>query len=211
MTPTAGPLEASAVVLGGGRGRRMGGNKLFLAVDGVLLLERVLRRLVPLFPEIVLAVGPEDEEPLRRRLPSLSSARPVAVAVDAVSGLGPLQGLTSALKVLKGDWAFVVGCDMPWIQEAVVRSLWQAREAGSDVLCASVDGYLEPLHAFYRRTCLPFAEAALASGDRRLKAFYGDVRVTVVAEAAFLCLPGYRRSFRGINTPSELNRLADLL
>lgn len=189
----------------------MGGNKLFLAVDGTFLLERVLERLAPCFEEIILAVGPDDEEPLRRLLGPFFRDRPVRIAVDDLPGRGPLQGFVSGMRSVRDEWAFVVGCDMPWIQEAVFRALWQAREACSDVLCASFDGYLEPLHAFYRRTCLLPAEAALASDSHRLKSFYDDVHVTVVDEESLSFLPGCRRSFQGLNTPQELDRLVNPL
>ncbi len=197
-------LPVSAVILGGGQGRRMGGNKLFLSVDGTLLLERVLDRLVPSFQEVVIAVGPEDEEPLRRLLGSVSRRLSLKIAVDARPGWGPLEGLAAALRAMESEWAFVVGCDMPWIQEAVFRAMWTYRREGSDVLCARIDGYLVPLHAFYRRSCLGAVGKALAAGERRLKAFYDDARITVVEEESLCPLPGYRRSFRGLNTPEEL-------
>jgi molybdopterin-guanine dinucleotide biosynthesis protein A len=200
----AGRLAASAVVLGGGQGRRMGGNKLFLSVEGTFLLERILGRLSPLFEELVLAVGPDDEKPLRRLFGSLFDRHSLVVVVDAVPGRGPLEGLASAFRAVTKDWIFAVGCDMPWVQEAVVRAQWSFREPESQVLCARLGGYFEPLHAFYRRDCLNAVEAALERGQRQIKAFYDDVNVTVVDEERLRALPGYGRSFRGFNTPEEL-------
>lgn len=202
-------IPASAVVLGGGMGRRMGGNKLFLAAEGVLVLERVLTRLAPWFEEIILAVGPDDREPLETLLCPVPDDWHLRIVVDEHPGRGPLEGLAVGLEALRTEWAFLVGCDMPWVQEAVVRSLWRAREKASDVVCAELDGFLEPLHAFYSIYCLSRVRGALTEEKRRLKAFYGDVKVTVVEEEVFGPLPGFRRSFRGMNTPEDLQRLVD--
>lgn len=205
----SGVIPASAVVLGGGMGRRIGGNKLFLAAEGVLVLERVVTRLSPWFGEIILAVGPDDCEPLDRLLSPAMYRRPLRVVVDSQPGRGPLEGLAAGLGALRTEWAFVVGCDMPWVQEAVVRSLWRAKEIDSNVICARLNGYLEPLHAFYSVHCLPEVRKALAEDRRRLKSFYDDVKVTVVEEEYFRALPGYRRSFRGINTPEDLQQFVN--
>lgn len=205
----SGVIPASAVVLGGGMGQRMGGNKLFLATEGVLVLERVLTRLAPWFEEVILAVGPDDREPLEKLLSPIRDDWHLRVVVDRQPGLGPLEGLAVGMEAMKTEWAFVIGCDMPRVQEAVVRALWRGRELGSDVICARLNGFLEPLHAFYSAYCLPKVREALASDRRRLKAFYDQVEVTVLEEEEFKALPGFRRSFEGMNTPEDLYRFVD--
>ena len=204
-----GAIPASAIVLGGGEGRRMGGNKLFLAVDGLLLLHCVLDRICPWFREVLLAVGPKDASSLSLLLEGRSWASPVRVVVDRAPGKGPLAGLVAGLREMDSPWAFLMGCDMPWIQEPLVRRMWALRDREEGVLCWEREGYLEPLHAFYSRSCLPFAEEALARKDHKLKSFYPQVPVQVVPEEAFADLPGHRRSFEGINTPLQLERFRE--
>ncbi len=206
-----GALPATVVILGGGRGLRMGGNKLFLAAGETLLLERVLSRVSPWFAKIILAVGPDDREPLERLLAPNPGRWPLRIVLDAAPERGPLEGLVSSFSVLETGWAFVMGCDMPLVQEAVLRSLWSARKPESAVVCARLDGFIEPLHAFYSVNCLPAIRKALSKGQRRIKAFYDEVTVTVVEEETFSFLPGYRRSFSGVNTPEDLIRLMNPL
>lgn len=203
----SGVLPASAVILGGGRGRRMGGNKLFLAVGETLLIERVLSRVTPWFRETLIAVGPGDLESLERLLAPVRDRWPVKVVADSAPGRGPLEGLASALEAMRTEWAFAIGCDMPLVQEAVMRLLWNAITPRTQAACARLDGYLEPLHAFYSASCLPAARRALDGGERRIKSFFGEIELTVVEEESFRLLPGYRRSFGGVNTPEELDRL----
>ncbi|NLI96402.1 MAG: molybdenum cofactor guanylyltransferase, partial [Synergistaceae bacterium] len=193
----SGILPASAVILGGGRGRRMGGNKLFLATGEILLVERVLSRVTPWFSEVLIAVGPEDEAPLGILLAPIRDRWPLRVVLDETPRQGPLEGLSAALGSLRTDWAFVIGCDMPFVQEAVMRVLWNAATRQSQVVCARLDGFLEPLHAFYAASCLPAIRRALSRGERKIKSFYDEVNVTVLKEENFRFLPGYRRSFVG--------------
>lgn len=190
-------------------GRRMGGNKLFLAAEGNLLFNRILSRLSPFFAETLIAVGPEDRDPLEKLLSGRGSKWPVKVTVDACKGRGPLEGLASSLEALGTDWAFLIGCDMLQVQEVIVRTMWTARRNDSDVICARLGGFLEPLHAFYSVSCLPAVGKALISGQRKLKSFYDWVNVTVVEENTLSHLPGYRRSFQDVNTPEELLRMMD--
>jgi molybdopterin-guanine dinucleotide biosynthesis protein A len=206
-TGGSGVLPASAVILGGGRGRRMGGNKLFLAVGDTLLIERVLSRITPWFQETLIAVGADDLESLRSLLAPVRERWPVKVVADSAPGRGPLEGLAAAFEAMRTEWAFAIGCDMPLVQEAVMRVLWNARTPQSQVTCARLDGFLEPLHAFYSASCLPAARRALARGERRIKSFFDEIALTVVEEESFRLLPGYRRSFGGVNTPEELGRL----
>jgi len=203
----SGILPASAVILGGGRGKRVGGNKLFLSVGETLLIERVLSRVMPWFQETVIAVGPDDLESLERLLEPVRDRLPVRIVVDSEPGKGPLEGLAASLEKIGTEWAFVIGCDMPLVQEAVVRVLWNARTPKSQAVCARLGGFLEPLHAFYSASCLPLVREVLAKGERRIKSFFGEVVLTIVEEEAFRSLPGYRRSFSGVNTPEELLRL----
>jgi len=203
----SGILPASAVILGGGRGKRVGGNKLFLSVGETLLIERVLSRVMPWFQETVIAVGPDDLESLERLLEPVRDRLPVRIVVDSEPGKGPLEGLAASLEKIRTEWAFVIGCDMPLVQEAVVRVLWNARTPKSQAVCARLGGFLEPLHAFYSASCLPLVREVLAKGERRIKSFFGEVVLTIVEEEAFRSLPGYRRSFSGVNTPEELLRL----
>jgi len=204
-----GVIPASAVILGGGSGRRMGGNKLFLAAEGQLLFERILFRLSPLFHKMIISVGPRDREPLEELLKIRYPKENLQIVEDTQQGRGPLEGLASALEYMDTEWAFLIGCDMLQVQQIIVQTMWMARKDESQIICARLKGFLEPLHAFYSVSCLPMIKKNLSSGHRKLKAFYHEVNLTVVEEESLMHLPGYGRSFSDVNTPEELARLLD--
>ncbi len=211
-------LPAGALLLAGGRGTRMGGNKLFLSVEDVPLLERLLERMAPIFNEVVLCVGWDEEPATRTLFGGLLERYAVTVASDRVCGRGPIEGLRQGLAAMACEWGFLLGCDMPFLQEAVVRMLWKHTPAAAQVSAFRLDGYLMPLHAFYRRDCVSAIDGAIARAERRrsplrgdlkLKAFYSDVTVHEVPEQTLAILPGYRKSFSGVNTPEELQGVSD--
>ncbi len=208
-------IPASALVLAGGRGTRMGGNKLFLAQDGAPLLENLIARLAQVFREVVLCVGHAESGRARTLLSSFASARDVALAEDRAFGRGPIEGLRQGLSAMRAEWGFLIGCDMPTPQEAVIRQLWAATPVDADATVVRLDGYPMSLHAFYRKSCLPHIDRVMIDGPRtkrggaKLTAFYADIALNVVEESTLAALPGYKKSFAGFNTQEELARLTE--
>jgi molybdopterin-guanine dinucleotide biosynthesis protein A len=114
--------------------------------------------------------------------------------------------------------ALVVGCDMPflnpnllwafagWAEGFDVAVLRHVDGEQADIGRASADigrASVEPLHAAYRRTCLPAMEAVVRAGQRRIVSFFPQVRVRYVTPAEVMPFDPDLRSFRNVNTPEE--------
>ncbi len=215
----------AVLVLAGGRGRRMGGEKLTLALDSELILARVLRRVSGFAGEILLSVAPDQVRYVSGVLSGIISQYGIRTVVDAAQPLlqptsrpdgdeprsGPLVGIVSGLEAASTAWVFVCACDMPFVSEAVVRALWKGGDKRASAIVPFVDGYYEPLHAFYNKSCLPEARSLLAAGRRKTAALFEAVRTSLVDESHFSHLPGFRRSFENINSKSDLERMAESL
>jgi molybdopterin-guanine dinucleotide biosynthesis protein A len=63
---------------------------------------------------------------------------------------------------------------------------------------------MHPLHAVYRRTCLPLIQAAIDRGDRRLNAFLPDAKVRYFGAEEIRAHDPDLRSLLNVNTPEEL-------
>lgn len=199
---------ASLLLLAGGRGSRMGGeNKLYLEFEGSLLLEKTLNAIAGLFSEVVLIVAKGDGAYVSKRLSHLLARWGVRVTEDRKSGIGPLEGLRAGLSVMKEEWGFLLGCDMPSPREDVINRMRRFCGQGTDAVVAEYGGYIEPLHAFYGRACASAAERAIARGDRKIKLFYDEVRLTIVSEGLFKNYRGYENSFLNLNTPRDIEKL----
>lgn len=184
--------KLSGVILAGGASRRMGRNKALLEWGGRPLIAVVAERLRLVAEEIIVAANDT-------RLYAPFADRCVA---DVFPGVGTLGGLHAGLLASSYDLALVVGCDMPFLDPAVMAWFVEAAE-GVDAVVLRQGEWLEPLHAVYRRSCLPAIETAIRAGQQSAFSFYDRVQVRYVDPAEIAHLDPELRSFRNINTPEE--------
>ena len=184
----AGPA-VSAIVLAGGRARRLGRDKAAIPVGGVRVLDRVLSVLAGLCDDIVV-VGR-----------SVWSGAPTDVRFleDQTPGQGPLGGLWTGLGAIRHERALVVGCDMPFLTGDLLRELL-ARSARADATVTRTGEQVQPLLAVYDRRVRPRVEQLLASKDRSLMALLRTVEVCQVDVGV-----GEWAAF-SINSPQDLSR-----
>jgi len=180
----------TAIVLAGGRGRRMKADKAGLDVGGQTLLEHVLGQIGPHFDEVLISLSPGQEiVPLSRgrRSPTHRRGKPgpvpalrVRVVHDETPGLGPLGGLLAGLKGAAHEACAVVACDIPDIDKALLRSLAEAAADAAIAVPVGPSGLYEPLFAVYRRSIIPEIESLLGRGERSLLPLYQTCRTAVV-------------------------------
>lgn len=187
--------QNAGVVLAGGRSSRMGENKADMRIRGEPLVARAVRQIAPVVNE-TLVIGPR----------SLQALVPHAHVIgDAVSGMGPLGGLYTALTTTSCRNLFLMACDMPFVQPGLVQAmlaLSQSHES-ADVVILPPTGRTQPLHAVYRLDCLPAVERALASDDHSLHRLLSHLSV-VTLDAATVAREDPRSiSAFNVNTPAD--------
>ncbi|MDD4160549.1 MAG: molybdenum cofactor guanylyltransferase [Synergistaceae bacterium] len=201
-------LHASLLLLAGGRGSRMGGrNKLYLELEGSLLIEGTLESAAPLFSETILLVAPGESEKINRTLSALVKKWDISVIEDRAWARGPLEGLYNGLFHMKEEWGFLLGCDMPTPDMDIIKGMASFRTTDSDAVIAERLGFLEPLHAFYRKSCIDPVSDAIERGDRRIKQFYDTVRLNVINEKKLKEFGNDERSFFNLNTPHDVEKM----
>jgi molybdopterin-guanine dinucleotide biosynthesis protein A len=99
----------------------------------------------------------------------------------------------------------VTACDMPFLNPEFLRYL-AGKAGGADAAVPQKKGQYEPLHAAYKRTCLPAIRRRLSSGDFQAFSFYSDVEVVVVAEEEWRRIDPEGLSLVNINHPEDLAR-----
>jgi molybdopterin-guanine dinucleotide biosynthesis protein A len=193
---TGGALPVTGVVLAGGASRRMGRNKAFLDLGGRPLIEIVIERVAAACAEVLVVSGDVD--------PYLELG--VRVVEDRFPGVGVLGGLHAGLETAANDLTLAVGCDMPFLEPALLRA-YAGWADGVDAVVLRQDELVEPLHGAYRRSCLPAIENAILSGRRRVVSFFSRVDVRYVTPEEVYPFDPEMRSFRNINTPDEWEAL----
>lgn len=152
--------------------------------------------------EVVVAVAPGKGEEYSRVL-----GDDVEIVEDRQEGIGPLEGLTGALRVAKGDYVIVSPCDTPLIKSEVCRTLFE-HGRGRDGAVPCIRGYLEPLHASYQRErCLHAFEATKEQGKRRPKDAYPLLDLATVEEEEIRVLDPDLEHFTNINTRRDHRRV----
>ncbi|MBV9134684.1 MAG: molybdenum cofactor guanylyltransferase [Chloroflexi bacterium] len=191
------PLTRSALIFGGGRATRLGGrNKALLEVGGTQIIDRIVAQLQPLADELVLLTNDV----------SLQDRSGLRLVFDAEPHAGVLPALARGLAEARGDICTAVACDMPFVSRRLFEFLLELQHAtGADVVIPRTEGYLEPMHAVYRRTTVEAAiRAALARGEQRMISYFADVRVREVAEAEWREVEPEGLAFFNVNTPDDL-------
>jgi molybdopterin-guanine dinucleotide biosynthesis protein A len=192
----AGERRLTGVVLAGGLATRYDGRAKGLErVGGRRILDRVAAALADAADELLLVA---NDPAAAEWLPG------VRVAADVRPRAGSLGGIHAAL-VHAGGPALVVAWDMPFVTAPLLRAL---RELGddADAVVPESDSKrgLEPLCAFYGPACVPAIERRLDAGDRRVIAFYDDVRLRRLDAAAVARFGDPALLFLNVNSPAEL-------
>ncbi len=165
-------MEAvSAFILAGGRSSRFIGDKSLFNYKGIPLIEHVSSRLTPLFENIVI-IADDD---------SKYSSLGFEVYADIIPNLGPIGGIYTALTMAKTERAFIVACDMPFLNSGFIEYMLQIPRQ-YDVVIPKIGELYEPLHAVYSRPCLPFIIELIDSGDKRITQILEKVSSRYVTE-----------------------------
>jgi len=186
-----------AVILCGGRSRRMGRPKEWLPFGPELMLQRIVRLVGRAADPIVVVAAPGQD------LPGLPGS--VAIVRDPVADLGPLQGLAAGLAALPDqiELAYASATDAPFLEPAWIAHL-AALIGDHDLAIAESSGYFHPLAALYRRaTVLPAVESLLAEGRLRPVFLLEVLRARVLgAEVMAEVDPGLG-TLRNLNAPEN--------
>jgi molybdopterin-guanine dinucleotide biosynthesis protein A len=184
--------EIVGVVLAGGDGSRIGGDKPGAILAGKTLGDRALDVLESAFEEVVLSVEYGASGACGRR-----------IVRDQRHGLGPLAALEAVLEAFDARSVFLLACDLPMVDRRVVeriaRAATAARAAEATATIGASGGRCQPLCGVYSADCLEVVRERL---DSRQLSMHGLLGVLTVKEVDLDDL--------GSNLLMNVNRTEDL-
>lgn len=189
------PAEITAVILAGGRGRRMGGrDKGLVEINGVPLIEHALSAVAPQVGKIIINANRNSEEYRRYGFPVVS---------DTMADYqGPLAGFASTMAVAETPYISTIPCDSPLLPPDLVQRLALALKSEDAELAVAHDGErLQPVFALIGVELLPSLQQFLDRGDRKIDLWYAEHRM---ARADFSDIP---EIFLNINTPGDQQQI----
>jgi len=192
-----------AIILAGGDSKRMGRPKAFLDFNGRSLIRLMVDRLSTLFKEITVVTD----------RPELYNDLPVVLAGDILQhqGKSPLRGIHAGLSRNEHPYQFVVACDMPFLNLDLIR--YMSRFApGYDVVVPHLGKeYYQPLHAFYKRTCIGVIEKQVSQGRFKVNDLYRNLKVKFITPAEIARYDPGHDSFININTWEDYEQALELM
>jgi molybdopterin-guanine dinucleotide biosynthesis protein A len=189
--------KCTGVILAGGGASRFGGRPKGLErVGGRRIIDRVAEALQPVTDELLLIANDPSATGWRTDL---------RVAGDVLQNVGSVAGIHAAL-VHAGGPAIIVAWDMPFVPSSLLREL-RDRGVSADAVVPESDSRrgLEPLCAWYSPACVPAIERAIARGDRRIVAFFDEVRLVRLPASDVARHGDAERIFMNVNTAEELS------
>jgi molybdopterin-guanine dinucleotide biosynthesis protein A len=199
----------NALILGGGKGSRIGYDKKTLEIRGASVLDALITKLSVLFPHVFLS---SNTAVLDSRV----------IAVPDTLGSGPLAGIYAGLCACSGGYLYVCACDMPFIDAAFIRYVDEliaadaANSAPKDIYIYRAPpnsvrkstGY-EPFNAFYHKKMARLAKTALENGEYKLAPFIERASLHLITPEEIARFGG-ERLFFNINRAQDLQHAEEL-
>jgi molybdopterin-guanine dinucleotide biosynthesis protein A len=192
-------MDISCAILAGGQSRRMGQDKATLRVGDMGLIERVYAVVRDIFDDIFVVSSHHKK----------IQGVPVPVVEDALPHGGSLVGIISALLFSRTPYAFVVACDMPFLDGDLIRRMVD-QTSGEDVIVPKSAAGYEPLHAIYNRSCLSYMLGLVDANRFKIDRIFPFLTVRTISIDSESSPQGIT-SFINVNTEEDLERVRDLL
>lgn len=188
-------MQCSGVILAGGRSSRMKFNKAFARIGDTIVIDMILEKFFLLFNEIIIITNE----------PELFSNYPVKVYTDIYPYCGPVSGIHAGLSYARYERIFVQGCDMPFVNQNVVK--YMVEQLGDhDAVVPVINTFLQPTSAVYRNSCLPLLTSCLKKKLLKLTKFFEDWDTLYLHEEDLRSYGNLDTMFFNINTSEALER-----
>lgn len=195
-------MEVAAIVLAGGKSRRLGRRKALETIGGKSLIERVIDRLEPLTNQILIVTSRAQFA-----LPFDSRAKKL---VDVYPDKGPLGGIYTGLLASTSFYGVVVACDMPFLNTELLHYLVELSPNYDAVVPRLAEDRVQPLHAVYSKNCLETMKIRLEQNQWGVTSFLNTLKVRYVDQADCQRFDPQLLSFFSVNDQLELDRALTL-
>ncbi|MFQ5867376.1 MAG: molybdenum cofactor guanylyltransferase [bacterium] len=196
----------TGIILAGGKNTRIGTNKAFLKIEGRMIIEMILEKMGKIFEEIIMVTNFTEEYP-----PVLEAGQHLGVRLvkDIIPDESSLGGLYSGLVNSKGEYSFVVACDMPFINVELIKYMKNNCDNFDVVIPKLKYGY-EALHTIYSKNCISPIEKQLKQDNLKIIDFFPAVKVKEINENIVKQFDPQLLSFFNINSDSDYQQALNI-
>jgi len=183
--------DITAILLAGGKSSRMGTDKGLIELNGASFMARIIRAVEPFVNKITIVSNDPNYDVFNLKRVS-----------DIIPDAGPLAGIFSGLFYSESEVNLILSCDVPLINEAVIKILIDGYDPEMDVIQLQSQGKTIPLIALYKKHCMHRCLESLKKGERRLTKVVEQMNTkTIILDSSLEPL------VRNINTVDELKEI----
>ena len=197
-------LDITCIVLAGGKGLRLGRDKVKETVGNSNLLQLVLSQLTSFNCDVIVVTAGE------KSLPRVNGYQGFRIVTDIYPSNGALGGVYTGLAESRSPYNLVVACDMPFLNQALLRYM-MGLSAGFDLVVPRLGEMVEPLHAVYAKSCLAPIEGLLEQGSLEIRALFDLVKVRYVDSDEIDRFDPQHLSFFNVNTEADLEKARQMM
>ena len=183
-------MQITAIILAGGKSKRMGTDKALLEMDGTSLLQKAITLCKELSPEIIIS----SNNPTHQQFG-------FPVITDEMKNCGPIGGISSCLKQSKTAWNFVISVDAAFVESDFVDFLFPDADDFDAIVPVHSKGK-EPLIAFYNKSSLAKMEEMLQTENYKMHNLLALINTKFIDCEKWLVK--YPKLFYNLNRPEDL-------
>jgi len=184
--------DISAGILVGGRGERLGGRdkaRIYLP-NGVSTLRHVAEAVMPNVATTFLLGRPGQ----------IYLEVDCKMLTDTLADRGPLAGLANLLDAAQTPWSFLISCDLPFFDPAIMHRLAKARSSSQKpILVPKTSDGLHPASALYASSLRPIVSERLNDGTLGMHKL-----LEAVGYEAIPIDQSLEHALTNVNTPDDL-------
>lgn len=183
--------DITGIILSGGKSNRMGTDKGFLSLNGIVFTQYCIDALNPLVSETIIVSNHSDYDRFGfKRIE------------DVIEHAGPLAGICSGLLQSKTTYNLVLSCDVPLVTTKILEKLIEDISDDIDVAQIESNGKTMPLIALYKTKNKDLFYTLLKSGERRLRTAVNQCQVKNIRLTS-----EYEKFTINVNTPEDLKMI----
>lgn len=168
---------SGAIILAGGKGDRIGGDKPFIELRDRPLISYTLEVVTKISQELIIVVSRDVHDTTRFNSLVPKDAK---IIEDIQTEGGPLIGVYSGLQYMNSKYTVILPCDAPFVNERVLRYLLKRSYNTDAVIPIWPNGYIEPLHAVYNVSAARKAgRKAIDEGKKRVNDMVQRLKKTI--------------------------------
>ena len=186
----------TAIILAGGKNTRMDGqDKALVKIDGIPIIKRQIKILAGIFKTVLVVT----DNTRRYRLKGVKIIR------DIIPEKGPLGGIYSGLLASDSFYNFVIACDMPFINERLVKYMIKNIK-NFDIFLPKIGNKFHPLCGIYSKNCIPLIRQGLTQDRLKVSGIFSKSKVKFISKKKLQSFDKNLFCLENINTPEDIKK-----